>query len=83
MKPFVIVILPAIAALFLWAAMAFAQSSNILIPYGMSAGMSVLNRAMQPCPAAASTPAPDAGYGSNRCAAVGVRTMDGKPLGRD
>jgi hypothetical protein len=33
-----------------------AQSSQMLIPYGMSAGMSVLNRAFQPRPAAAPTP---------------------------
>jgi hypothetical protein len=60
------VILPVLAVLSLWPALAFAQSANsYLIPYGMSAGMQVLNRAMQPRPAAAPTPpAPDAGYGA-------------------
>jgi hypothetical protein len=65
MKKLAIVTLPAAAVLFLWAAFALAQSSNILIPYGMSAGMSVLNRAMQPRPAGAPTPEADAGgYGA-------------------
>jgi hypothetical protein len=58
--------LPALAMLFLWAATAMAQSTNsYLIPYGMSAGMQVLNRAMQPRPLGAPTAAPpDAGYGA-------------------
>jgi hypothetical protein len=57
--------LPPLAMLFLWAATAMPQSTNsYLIPYGMSAGMQVLNRALQPRPATAPTPAaPDAGYG--------------------
>ena len=37
-----------LAILFHWPAMALAQS-NILIPYGMGAGMQLMNRAMQPC----------------------------------
>jgi hypothetical protein len=42
-----------------------AQTSSILIPYGMGAGMSVLNRALQPRPAAAPTPEMDVGgYGA-------------------
>ena len=53
-----IVTLPMLAMLFLWAAMALAQSSNILIPYGMGAGMQLMNRAMQPRPATAPTPTP-------------------------
>jgi len=66
MNKLLIVTLPALAVLFLWAAITFAQSTNsYLIPYGMSAGMQVLNRAMQPRPLAAPTPAaPDAGYGA-------------------
>jgi hypothetical protein len=47
--------------------MAFAQSSgSYLLPYGMSAGMSVLNRALQPRPASAPTPAEvnAGGYGA-------------------
>jgi hypothetical protein len=63
--------LPALAMLFLWVATAMAQSTNsYLIPYGMSAGMQVLNRAMQPRSAAAPTPAEN-GYG----AAVGDRRL--------
>jgi hypothetical protein len=43
--------------LVLGSAMAFAQSSgSYLLPYGMSAGMQVLNRALQPRSAAAPTP---------------------------
>jgi hypothetical protein len=57
--------------LFLWAALALAQSSNILIHYGMTAGMQVLNLATQPRPAAAPTPAAQADYG----AAIGERRM--------
>jgi hypothetical protein len=61
-----ILMLPALAVLFLWAAITFAQSTNsYLIPYGMSAGMQVLNRALQPRPAAAPTPEVNAGsYGA-------------------
>jgi hypothetical protein len=61
-----IVMLPALAVLFLWTALAFAQAANsYLIPYGMSAGMQVLNRAMQPRPAAAPTPNVNGGgYGA-------------------
>ena len=45
--------------------LALAQSSNLLIPYGMGAGMSVLNRAIQPKPAMAPTPEVSAaGYGA-------------------
>ena len=65
MKKLTIMSLPAMALLFLWAALALAQSTgNLLIPYGMSAGMQVLNRAMEPRPAAAPTPAAPAGYGA-------------------
>ena len=35
---------------------AIAQSSAYLLPYGMGAGMQVLNRALQPKPTAAPTP---------------------------
>jgi hypothetical protein len=57
-----IVMLPVVAAILLGMTMAFAQSSgSYLIPYGMSAGMQVLNRAMQPRPAAAPTPELNAG----------------------
>jgi hypothetical protein len=51
---------------------ALAQAGNILIPYGMSAGMQVLNRAMQPRPAAAPTPAENS---SGYSAAVGDRRL--------
>jgi hypothetical protein len=66
MKRFLIVVLPALAALFLWAALALAQSNAYLLPYGMSAGMQVLNLATRPKPAVAPTPvAPEAGaYGA-------------------
>jgi hypothetical protein len=60
-------VLPALAAILLGTTMAFAQSTNsYLLPYGMSAGMSVLNRAMQPRPASVPTPVvPEAaGYGA-------------------
>jgi hypothetical protein len=44
---------------------ALAQSSNILIPYGMGAGMAVFNRALQPRPPVAPTPAaPETAYGA-------------------
>jgi hypothetical protein len=44
---------------------AMAQTSNLLIPYGMGAGMQVLNRALQPRPEAAPTPEINAGgYGA-------------------
>jgi hypothetical protein len=55
--------LAAIGAVMLGTSVAFAQSSSYLLPYGMSAGMSVLNRAMQPRPVAAPTPAaPETAY---------------------
>ena len=56
----------AITILFLSTALAFAQSTgSYLIPYGMGAGMQVLNRAMQPRPVAAPTPEVNAGgYGA-------------------
>jgi len=58
-----IVMLPPLAVLSLCPSLAFAQSTNsYLIPYGMSAGMQVLNREMQPRPGAAPTPAEN-GYG--------------------
>jgi hypothetical protein len=52
--------------LFLWAALALAQSNAYLLPYGMSAGMQVLNLATRPKPAVAPTPgAPEAdAYGA-------------------
>ena len=66
-----IVMLPVLALLSLRPALAFAQSANsYLIPYGMSAGMQVLNRAMQPRPLSAPTPVEN-GYG----AAVGDRRL--------
>jgi hypothetical protein len=42
--------------LILGSAIAFAQSSSLLLPYGMSAGMQLFNRALQPRPAAGPTP---------------------------
>jgi len=62
MKTSLAVIVSAITIGLLGAAMAFAQSTNsYLLPYGMSAGMQVLNRALQPRPAAAPTPEVNAG----------------------
>ena len=64
---FLIATLPMLVPLFLWSAMALAQSSNILIPYGMGAGMQLMNRALQPRPSTAPTPTSEASYGcSNR-----------------
>ena len=66
MKTSLAVVLSAITILFLGTAVAFAQSTgSYLIPYGMSAGMQVLDRALQPRPAAAPTPEVNAGgYGA-------------------
>jgi hypothetical protein len=62
MKTSLAVILPAITILFLGTAIAFAQSTgSYLIPYGMTAGRQVLDRALQPRPAAAPTPEVNAG----------------------
>jgi hypothetical protein len=55
----------------LWAAIVLAQT-NSLIPYGMSAGMQVLNLATRPRPATVPTPAAQAGYGG---AAIGERRL--------
>src|ERR1700749_3413374 len=65
MRTWLIAMLPAAASLFPYTA-AMAQSANsYLLPYGMSAGMQVLNRALQPRPAAAPTPEVNAGsYGA-------------------
>jgi len=56
MKTLLIVMLLA-ASLFPGTAAMAQSAGNYLLPYGMSAGMSVLNRALQPRPAAAPTPA--------------------------
>jgi hypothetical protein len=56
---------PIIVGSLIIAAIARAQSSNVLIPYGMSAGMQLMNRAMQPRPPAAPSPAAqENGYGA-------------------
>jgi hypothetical protein len=72
MKRMITSVVPIIVGSLIVAAIALAQSSNVLIPYGMSAGMQLMNRAMQPRPAAAPTPvAQENGYG----AAVGDRRL--------
>jgi hypothetical protein len=54
-----------IAGGFMFAGIARAQTSQMLIPYGMSAGMQLMNRAVQPRPATAPTPlAQENGYGA-------------------
>jgi hypothetical protein len=56
---------PIIMGGLMFATLARAQSSQMLIPYGMSAGMQLLNRAVQPAPRAAPTPvAQENGYGA-------------------
>jgi hypothetical protein len=66
-----IVMLPVLAVVgLLWTAMVLAQT-NSLIPYGMNAGMQVLNLATRPHPATAPTPPAQADYGP----AIGERRL--------
>ena len=54
-----------------------AQSSSYLLPYGLSAGMQVLNLATRPKPAAAPTPAaPVTAYSAQASEAYGMQAGD-------